>query len=121
MAEETIEQIKERLKREDEEKNKRLYEVRREAEELDAQRERAEAEERCRQEAERQRLEAERSAAEEEREKNRVRPHWIAAGGTAEDFEKAWPDMWRQTLMTRTLEAEAQAQEESRKFYSRIF
>jgi chromosome segregation ATPase len=108
-----IEEIKARLRREDEEKErawqKRLKEIDEEQAQWRAEnekRERAEQEKRERLRRERQR---EHARAEEHRTKELARASWVDAGGTEEDFDKAWPEMWRQTLVARALEGESQA------------
>jgi dTMP kinase len=125
MSEETIEQIKARLKREDEEKERafqrRLKEIDAEQAEWRKERERAEAEEERKREAERRREQAERQRAEEARHKDDARDQWMAAGGTAEAFEKAWPGLWEEILKRHTLETEEQARLEYQRYMARSF
>jgi len=110
---ETIEEIKARLKRGDEEKERafrmRLKQIDEETTEWRAQKEREQrAKEQATEKLIRERQE-ERAQAEERRTKEMARASWMDAGGSEKEFEKAWPEMWRQTLMTRTLEGESQA------------
>lgn len=49
-------------------------------------------------------------AAELERERVRRRRTWLTGGGTAEEFEAAWPDIRRQILTNHTEQQEAAAQ-----------
>jgi hypothetical protein len=125
MAEETIEQLKQRLTREDEEKERAWQYTLKEIEAEQAQwRAQREAEARAKQEEfERLRTEEQReyARAEERRTKEDARRHWLEAGGTPEDFEKAWPDMWRETLVARTLERESQVRLEFQKHIAGTF
>jgi hypothetical protein len=125
MTEETIEQIKARLKRADEEKErafqKRLKEIDAEQAQWRKEREAAEAAERERREAEFKRRQAEHARAEEEREKEDSRLRWVAAGGTEVAFEKAWPGLWEETLKRRTLEGDNQARVDSARHFIRSF
>jgi hypothetical protein len=125
MSEETIEQIKARLKKREEEKKrafeKRLKEIDAEQAAWRAEREAAEAEEERKREAQRRRVQAERQKAEEERHKDDARDQWMAAGGTEEAFEKAWPGLWEEILKRRTLETEEQARLEFQRYMARTF
>jgi hypothetical protein len=125
MSRETIEQIKERLKRKDEEKERAFQNT---LGEIEAEQARWRAQREAEARAERELLEKlrtqeqrEHARAEERRAKEDAREHWIAAGGLAEDFEKAWPDMWRETLTVRTLEGESQARLEFQKHITGTF
>ena len=63
-------------------------------------------EERAREEVERIKAE---EAAEEERTKRVAFNSWVASGGAPGEFEAAWPNLKREMLTQRTLEADTQA------------
>jgi hypothetical protein len=113
MSQETIAEIKARLKRQDEERErarqKTLNEIRAEQAKWRAEKER---EQRAREEATQKLIkerQEERAQVEEHRTKELARASWVDAGGSEVDFEKAWPEMWQQTLVARALEGESQA------------
>jgi len=107
MAKETIEQLKARLKREDEEKERVFQKT------LEGIREsqapfRAEQEAKKRaEEAARQKLHEDARAKRVQGMKDSARRSWIVAGGTDEEFEREWPEMRTEMLRRRTLEDDA--------------
>ena len=94
---ETIEQMKARLKREDEEKEE-AWQRRRDELKARADRYRAEkdAEKEKEERAKRQAVEKgreERQRAEERRMKESALASWLAGGGSEAEFEEAWPSL----------------------------
>jgi hypothetical protein len=113
MTAESIEQMKARLKREDEEKEeafqKRLEEIKesqapwraeQEAKERAEQKERDKLHENVRQKREREMKDSARLA-------------WLDAGGTGEEFEREWPAMRTQMLRERALSCGSEARREA--------
>jgi len=114
MTPESIEQLKARLKREDEEKEeafkKRLQEIR------EAQapwRAEQEAKKRA-EEQERQKLHEGIRQKQEKEMKDRARRTWTAGGGTEGEFEDAWPSLRTEMLKRLTLENDANARTSQR-------
>jgi hypothetical protein len=109
MTKETVEQLKARLKRQDEEKEeafqKRLEEIRESQAEFRAERE---AKERA-DEQKRQKLLDDARQKREQEMKDRARLAWLDAGGTGEEFEEAWPSLRTEMLKRRTLDNDANA------------
>jgi hypothetical protein len=115
MTADRVEQLKARLKREDEEKEeafqKRLEEIRE-----------AQAPWRAEQEAKKRAEEQEREKLyegirqkQENEMRDRARRTWIAAGGTGGEFEEAWPSLRTEMLKRRTLEDDANARSAQRR------
>jgi hypothetical protein len=105
---ETIEQIKARLKREDE-KKERAFQKRLEDIKADNRRYRAEKEEEER--AKRlaiEKLHREHQEKREQEMKASALHSWVVAGGTEASFEKEWPTLKVEMLRARTLEIEAE-------------
>jgi hypothetical protein len=103
MTEETIEQLKARLKREGKEKEeafqKRLKEIRAGNAGWRAEQEQKKHLE----EQERERLHEDvRERREREMKDSALRP-WLDAGGTEEEFEQEWPEIRREILKGRAL------------------
>ena len=115
MTGESIDQLKARLKREDEEKEKAYQKT------LEGIREsqapfRAEQEAKKRaEEAERQQLHEDARAKRVQGMKDSARRSWMVAGGTDEEFEREWPEMRTEMLRRRTLEDDAKAREGQRR------
>ena len=110
-----VEQLKARLKREDEEKEeafqKRLQEIR------EAQapwRAEQEAKKRA-EEQEREKLLDDARRKRENEMKDRAQRTWIAGGGTEGEFEDAWPSLRTEMLKRRTLEDDANARTSQRR------
>jgi len=106
MSEETIEQTMERLKREDEVKE-RAFQKRLEEFDAEARRYRAEKEEEQR--SKERAVEKELREKQERREqemKDSALHSWVVSGGSEEDFGEAWPSLKVEMLKARTLEAE---------------
>jgi hypothetical protein len=113
MTADHIEQMKARLKREDEEKEKafqkRLEEIRESRAEFRAEQEKKErAEEQKRQKL----LDGPRHKREKEMEDS-ARLAWLDAGGTKEEFEQEWPEMRKQMLRERALGRDSEARRET--------
>ncbi len=100
-----VERIKAEERREEERLEARLEELRKEADARQAERA-----EQARQEAARRQetREAERAAGEEAEKRSAFRT-WTANGGNAGDFEATWPELRREALKRRTLDAEERA------------
>jgi len=109
VTEETTEQVKARLKRQDEEKEeafqKTLEEIRK-----------AQAPFRAEQEAKRRVEEEKRQKLHEDIRQKRegemrdsARTSWLAAGGTHAEFEKEWPSLRTEMLRRRTIEEDENA------------
>jgi hypothetical protein len=96
--EEAWRRLQEKERRE-EEKRAAIATMRKQAEENQRRRE-AEAEERRRRQQEARRLEARRKL---EGEKETKRGQWLDAGGDEQSFERAWPLLEQQFLMSRLL------------------
>jgi hypothetical protein len=113
MATESIEQLKARLKREDEAKEeafqKRLQEIRESQAEFRAERE---AKERA-EHKERQELHEELRQKREQEMKDSARVGWFDAGGTGEEFEREWPAMRTQMLRECALSRGSEARREA--------
>jgi hypothetical protein len=109
MTAESVEQMKARLKREDEAKEeafqKRLEEIRESQAEFRAERY---AKERAEQK-ERDKLHENLRQKREREMKDSARLSWLDAGGRAEEFEEEWPSLRTEMLRRRTLEAETDA------------
>jgi colicin import membrane protein len=109
MTKESLEQLKAKLKSEDEEKEeafqKRLEEIREGQAEVRAERE---AKERAEQKERRKLLEDARQRREQEM-KYSARSSWLDAGGRAEEFEEEWSSLRTEMLKRRTFEAETNA------------
>lgn len=118
---ETIEQLKARLKKEEEEKEEAFRKNLEEAKDANAKwRADREAEERAK-EQERQRLVEGARQNRENETKDRARLAWIDAGGTGEEFEEEWPAMRRQMLRESALNRDSEAREASRQSILRGF
>lgn len=109
-ARDEVARIKAQEAAEEERRQERMAELRRVA---DKRRE-AEAVEKRRQEARLAQAEAERQRKKAERMKAEVFGSWTANGGTAEEFEAAWPQMRAEMLKQRTIEQDVRAREEMR-------
>ena len=109
-AREEVERIKKEERAEEERKQKRMQELRAES---DKRREAEAAEERKRQ-ARRAQEQAKRERVEDERMKAMVFRSWTANGGTAGEFEDAWPEIKADMLKQRTIERESRAREDMR-------
>ena len=113
MTSESIEELKARIKRQDEEQEeafqKRLEEIREANAPWRAEQEaKKRAEEQKRQEL----FDGARQKREQEM-KDSARMAWLDASGTEEEFEKEWPSLRTEMLRHRAEEAEAQARSES--------
>ena len=107
MTAESIEQLKARLKRQDEEKEetfqKRLGEIREsQAPWQDEQKAKKRAEEQ-----EREKLLDDARRKRENETKDRARRTWIAGGGTEGEVEEAWPSLRTEMRKRLTLENDA--------------
>jgi hypothetical protein len=106
MTTKSIEQLKARLKRNDEEKEeafqKRLEEIR---EGNALWRAEQEAKKRAEEQERRKLLDDARHKREQEMKDSALRC-WLDAGGTAEEFEEEWPSLRTEMLKRRTLETE---------------
>jgi len=115
MTADHIEQMKARLKREDEAKEKafqkRLEEIRESRAEFRAEQEKKEWAE----EQKRQKLLDDARRKREKEMKNSARSSWLDAGGTAEEFEEEWPSLRTEMLKRRALEAETNARAAQRR------
>jgi hypothetical protein len=115
MTADRVEQLKARLKREDEEKEeafkKRLEEIR---ESQAPWRAEQEAKKRA-EEQERKKLYEGIRQKQENEMKGRAQRTWIAAGGTEGEFEEAWPSLRTEMLKRRTLEDDANARASQRR------
>jgi hypothetical protein len=113
VSRETIEQLKARLKREDEAKEeafqKRLEEIRESQAEFRAEQE---AKERAEQK-ERDKLHENLRQRREREMKDSARQAWLDAGGTGEEFEREWPAMRTQMLKERALSHGSDARREA--------
>jgi hypothetical protein len=109
MTADHIEQMKARLKREDEAKEKafqkRLEEIRESQAPWRAEREANEQAE----EQKRQKLLDDARRKREKEMKHSARSSWLDAGGKAEEFEEEWPSLRTEILRRRALEAETNA------------
>jgi hypothetical protein len=101
MTKETVEQLKDRLKRQDEEREE-AFKKRLEKAYADNAGWRAEQEQKKRlEEQKRERLFAGvRESREREMKDSALRP-WLDAGGTQEEFEQEWPQLRREMLKER--------------------
>ena len=115
MTADRVEQLKVRLKREDEEKEeafqKRLQEIR---ESQAPWRAEQEAKKRA-EEQERQKLLDDARRKRENEMKDRARRTWIAGGGTGGEFEDAGPSLRTEMLKRLTLENDANARASQRR------
>ena len=113
MTADGIEQMKARLKREDEAKEeafeKRLEEIR---EGQAPWRAEQEAKERAEEQKRRKLLDDARQRREQEM-KDSTRSSWLDAGGTGEEFEREWPAMRTQMLRERALRCGSEARREA--------
>jgi hypothetical protein len=121
MTPESIEQLKARLKRQDEEKEeafqKRLEEIRADNARWCAEQE---AKERAEQQ-ERRKLHEDSRQTREREMKDRARLAWLDAGGREEEFEREWPEMRRQMLRERVVGGDSEARQEFRQRNVRAF
>jgi len=121
MPEETIEQVKERLRKADEEKEKGFQ---KRLKEMDADAQRYQAEKEKEQRAKERAVEKELKEKQEKREqemRDSALHSWVASGGSEEDFEEAWPSLKVEMLKRRTLEAEEHARVATQCHFSRTF
>jgi hypothetical protein len=121
MTGETVEQLKDRLRKEDE-ANEEAFQKRLEQLRADTAKYRAEkeAEERTKQQ-ERERLLADvRESREREMKASALRP-WLDAGGTEEEFEQEWPQLRRELLKEHALGGVSQERREAFKRNVRAF
>ena len=109
-AREEVERIKNEERAEEERKQKRMEELRAES---DKRRE-AEAAEERRRKARRAEEQAERERVQDEKKKARVFRNWTANGGSAAQFEDAWPEIKADMLKQQTIEQETRAREAMR-------
>ena len=114
MTKETVEQMKARLKREDEEKEeafqKRLEEIK---ESQAPWRAEQKAKEQA-QEQERRKLLDDARQRHEQEMKDSARSSWLDAGGRGEEFEREWPQMRTQMLRERATQGDSAARREQR-------
>ena len=119
MTGETVEQLRDRLRKEDEAKEeafqKRLEQLRADTAKYRAEKE---AEERTKQQ-ERERLLAGVRESREMKD-SALRP-WLDAGGTEEEFEREWPQLRREMLKERALGGVSQERREAFKRNVRAF
>jgi predicted ATPase len=104
MTEETIEQMKARLKRQDEAKEKAFQE---QLKEFDKGTAAYRAEQERKERAEEQKREELHKDLQEKREqemKDSTLRSWLDAGGTEAEFEEAWPGLRTEILKRRVLE-----------------
>ncbi len=121
MTADRIEQMKARLKREDEEKEEAFQ---KNLKEIKAGNARWRAEQEAKEQAEqqkRQKLQEDARERKEQEMKTSARFSWIDAGGTGEEFEEEWPQMRRQMLRERALEGDSEARQEFRRHNIRAF
>jgi hypothetical protein len=121
MTPESIEQLKARLKREDQEKEEAFQ---KHLEEIKAgnARWRAEQEEKERaKEQERQKLHEDLRQNREQEMKDGARLAWPDAGGREEEFEREWSEMRRQMLRERAAGGDSEARQEFRQRNVRAF
>lgn len=115
MTPESIEQLKARLKREDEEKEEAFQKHLDEIREAQAPwRAEQEAKKRA-EEQERQKLLDDARRKRENEMKDRAQRTWIAGGGTEGEFEEAWPSLRTEMLKRRTLDNDANARASQRR------
>jgi hypothetical protein len=121
MTAESIEQLKARLKREDEEKEeafqKRLEEIK---ESQAPWRAEQKAKERAEEQKRRKLLDDARQRREQEMKDSALR-RWLGAGGTAEEFEEEWPSLRTEMLKERALGGVSQERREAFKRNVRAF
>ena len=107
MTEETIEQLKARLKREEEEKErafqKKLKEIHAGAAPWRAEKEKEEREKELRQ----KKLVRESQEKRAQEMKDDALRSYLDAGGTQEDFEEAWPEIKAEMLKRAAIEGES--------------
>jgi hypothetical protein len=118
---ETVEEIKTRLNREDEEKEKAFQ---KRLKEIDAGNAKWRAEKEKEQRAKElatEKLISERQEKREQEMKDSARNSYLVAGGSEEDFEEAWPEIKAEMLKRRTIEAEAQTRARLQRHYSYTF
>jgi hypothetical protein len=113
MTGETVEQLKDRLRKEDEAKEeafqKRLEQLRADTAKYRAEKE---AEERTKQQERERLLAGVRESRERETKDSALRP-WLDAGGTEEEFEQEWPQLRREMLKERALGGVSQERREA--------
>lgn len=106
---ETIEQIRGRLKREDRAKEEAFQKRLKGIDEASAAWRVERDEKEWAEEQKREELHRERQEAREKAHKDSMRSSWMAAGGCAEEFEEAWPQIRREALVRETLAGENRA------------
>jgi len=115
MTTESIEQLKARLKRQDEEKEeafqKRLEGIR----EAQAPWRAEQGAKKRAEEQEREKLLDDARRRRENEMRDRARRTWTTAGGTGGEFEEAWPSLRTEMLKRRTLEDDANARTAQRR------
>jgi hypothetical protein len=115
MTPETVEQLKARLKRQDEEKEE-AFKKRLERAYADNAGWRAEQAQKKRlEEQERERLHAGARESREQEMKKSALVSWESSGGTEAEFEEEWPSLRTEMLRRRTLEAETNARAAQRR------
>src|SRR5919112_1041355 len=109
MSEGNIEQAVDRIKRQDEEKEKAFQKQLEEIREAQAPwRAEREAKERKAEQERRKLLDNARHKREQETKDSALRS-WLGAGGTVEEFEEEWPSIRKEMLRRRALETDASA------------
>jgi hypothetical protein len=120
-AREEVERIKAEEAAEEERKQARMREL---AEKAEERREVEAAEEERRKEerdAKLWRSQEEKAEVQERLARDSARRSCKASGGTEAAFDQAWPSMWQELLMRRTIDADGRAREEmARSGVSRI-
>lgn len=113
MTQETVEQMKARLKRQDEAKERAWQESLKEFEAgVSAYRAEQERRERAEDKKREEILMELQKKREQEMKDSALRP-WLDAGGTEEEFEEAWPGLRSEILKRRTLDADAEVRRAS--------
>jgi hypothetical protein len=121
MTAESIEQLKVRLKREDEEKEEAFQKRLEEIKESQAP---WQAEQKAKEQAEEQKRRKLLDDARQKREqemKDSARLAWLDAGGTGQEFEQEWPAMRTQMLRERALSRDSEARREAHERNLRAF
>lgn len=112
---ETTEQMKARLKRQDEEKEEAFQRQLEEIREAQAPfRAEQEAKKRAKEAEQQKLLEDARQKRQQEMKDSALRS-WLFAGGTEEEFEREWPQMRTEMLRRRALEDDANARAAQRR------
>jgi hypothetical protein len=123
MSNESLDQVRERIRRAQEQEAEALenHPAKQELQEWRRQRDEEKRREEEQREQERERARSEGRAAEIESLKTELRNNFLGSGGSSEEFERVWPDLKAQELSRRTLEGAERVRRQTSAYYRETF